>query len=138
MDTRLKRHRKKLRDDGITRFSIQLDGDGVETLRRLCREHGKTQREVLQLALQAADRLLAGQLQVVARPKPSTAPVPKPRSRAEERAAMLVKAIPAVAREGASGADAGALPASPEPARQVLAWWPDNAAELLHEGCEDE
>ena len=138
MDTRLKRHRKKLREGGVTRFSIQLDGDSVETLRRLCREHGKTQREVLQLALQAADRLLAGQLQLVARLNPRSAPATRPRNRAEERATMLAKSAPAVALECAPRADAAASPVMVEPGREVPAWWPDNAAELLREDCEDE
>lgn len=138
MDTRLKRHRKKLRESGVTRFSIQLDGDSVETLRRLCREHGKTQREVLQLALQAADRLLAGQLQVVARLKPSSAPAPRPRSRVEGRSTMLTKASPALALERVLQVDAATSLAVVEPGREVPAWWPDNAAELLREGIADE
>lgn len=133
MDTRLKRHRKKLREGGVTRFSIQLDGDSVETLRRLCREHGKTQRAVLELALQAADRLLAGQLQVVARLKPSSAPAAQSRTRAEERAVMFATVIPAVATESAPEASAGAVPAAPDPVREVPAWYPDNYAELLRE-----
>lgn len=42
------------------RFSVLLSKVDVETLRRLCREHGKTLWEMLSFAIQAADSLLAG------------------------------------------------------------------------------
>lgn len=94
METRLERHRRKLRGAGVTRFSVQLPSNSVETLRRLCREHGKTQAEVLGLALQAADALLVGRLQVAkpripdertpVRAELPTVPVSEPQTIAEQ------------------------------------------------------
>lgn len=68
METRQKRHRNKLRNSGVVRFSVQLSHNAVETLRCLAGEHQKTQSEVLDLAIQAADGLLAGRL-VIAKPR---------------------------------------------------------------------
>lgn len=132
-------YRENLRLSGRTTVTITVTSDAAELLRQLAREHGKSQGEVVALGvLLARQRLRAPGAAMALRPKPSSAPAQRPRSRAEERAAMLVKAIPAVAREGASEADAGALPAIPEPARQVPAWYPDNYAEMLREGRVDE
>lgn len=63
-ETKLTRHRAKQKKVGITRFSVQLDNQAISLLRLLCKKHGKTQGELVGMAIQAADALLAGRLQV--------------------------------------------------------------------------
>lgn len=71
--TRVARHRAKKRANDVTRLTLELDRATVTTLRRLCRAHGKTQRQFIEMAVQAADNLLAGRLQVTrAAAKPTT------------------------------------------------------------------
>lgn len=62
--TRVARHRAKKHANGVTRLTIELDRETVGALRRLCKRHSKTQRQFIELAVQAADSLLAGRLQV--------------------------------------------------------------------------
>lgn len=111
MDTRQKRHRRKLREAGIVRFSVQLSDNAVETLRRLAGEHQKTQSEVLDLAIQAADGLLAGRL-VIAKPRQGAATV----------ALAKVASPPAEQSEPAL------------PACAAESWWPEGFETLLEEG----
>ena len=110
METRQKRHRNKLRNSGVVRFSVQLSHNAVETLRRLAGEHQKTQSEVLDLAIQAADGLLAGRL-VIAKPRQGAAAV----------AMAKVASPPAEQR-------APALPAETSES-----WWPEGFEILLEE-----
>lgn len=71
--TRVARHRAKKRTNDVTRLTLELDRAAVTTLRRLCRVHGKTQRQFVEMAVHAADNLLAGRLQVAkAAAKPTT------------------------------------------------------------------
>lgn len=74
--TRVARHRAKKRANDVTRLTLELDRTAVTTLRRLCRVHGKTQRQFVEMAVHAADNLLAGRLQVArvarAAAKPTT------------------------------------------------------------------
>lgn len=86
-ETKLTRHRAKQKKAGITRFSVQLDNESVSLLRLLCQKHGKTQGELIGMAIKAADALLAGRLQVaraaaqpparvIIRPTPQERPQP--------------------------------------------------------------
>lgn len=128
METRLKRHRKKLREAGTVRFSLQLSRTDVETLRRLCREHGKTQREMMGLGIQAADGLLAGHLQVVKSRRAAEGPqvhaeqAPAPISPANSRSESKQ------AQEPPQQASIPATDAGPgEP------WWPENHRQILQQ-----
>lgn len=71
-ETKLARHRAKLKKAGITRLSVRLDSEAVSLLRNLCQKHRKTQGEVLGLAIMTADSLLAGRLQVATAAAKST------------------------------------------------------------------
>lgn len=83
--TRVARHRAKKQANGVTRLTLEFDRAAVTALRRLCRAHGKTQRQLIELAIMAADSLLAGRLQVA---KAVVKPIPcviirKPREHAQ-------------------------------------------------------
>ncbi len=83
--TRVARHRAKKQANGVTRLTLEFDRAAVTALRRLCRAHGKTQRQLIELAIMAADSLLAGRLQVakaVAKPIASVI-IQKPQERAQ-------------------------------------------------------
>jgi uncharacterized membrane protein len=128
METRLKRHRKKLREAGAVRFSLQLSRTDVETLRRLCREHGKTQREMLGLGIQTADALMAGRLQVAKphsaaeRPQVRAQQVPAPTPPTDSRSESL-SALEQPQQTFTPATDAGAG----EP------WWPENYRQILQQ-----
>ncbi len=131
METRLKRHRKKLREGGVTRFSVQLSRSSVETLRELSRKHDKTQREVMELGIHAADRLLSGQLQLVSKPSlPGTATtaLAAPADHAVKPIKTLTAPVVQVVPDHVTTASTVIAPDAPEGGE---AWWPDNAAELL-------
>ncbi len=131
METRLKRHRKKLREGGVTRFSVQLSRSSVETLRELSRKHEKTQREVMEFGIHAADRLLSGQLQLVSKPSlpctATTAPA-APADHAVNPIKTLTAPVVQVAPDLVTTASTAIALDAPEGGE---AWWPDNAAELL-------
>jgi len=112
------------------RFSVQLSRTDVETLRRLCREHGKTQREMLGFGIQAADSLLAGRLQVV-----------KPRLVAE-RLKVGVEQVPTPSTNIRSSALKALEPILEQPQQDSPPvedagvgepWWPSNFRQLLAE-----
>lgn len=70
--TRVARHRAKKRAKDVTRLTLEVDRAAVTTLRLLCRAHGKTQRQFIELAIHAADSLLAGRLRVTKEAAQST------------------------------------------------------------------
>ncbi len=99
-ETKLTRHRAKQKKVGITRFSVQLDNQAISLLRLLCQKHGKTQGELIGMAIKAADALLAGRLQVArAAAQPAARviirPTPQERAQALEQAAGNTNAPPA-------------------------------------------
>lgn len=124
METRLKRHRKKLREAGAVRFSLQLSRADVETLRRLCREHGKTQREMLGFGIQVAESLLAGRLQVINLRRAAA----KPHVRAEQVATPLTDSRSS-ALETLEQPQQDTTPATDAGAGEP--WWPSNFRQLL-------
>lgn len=97
-ETKLTRHRAKQKMVGITRFSVQLDNEAVLLLRNLCQKHSKTQGEFLELAIMAADSLLAGRLQLATAAAKPTASViirkPQERAQALEQATGNASAPP--------------------------------------------
>lgn len=96
--TRVARHRAKKRANDVTRLTLELDRTAVTTLRKLCKKHGKTQRQVLELAVHAANSLLAGRLQVAkAAAKPTASVIirkPQEGAKALDQVAGKVDALP--------------------------------------------
>lgn len=103
--TRVARHRAKKRTSDVTRLTLEVDRAAVTTLRRLCRTHGKTQRQFIELAILTADSLLAGRLRVakeaaqsaprvIIQQRPVAPAQPKPTGNANELAAPESQATP--------------------------------------------
>lgn len=69
--TRVARHRAKKRAAGVTRLTIELDQATAGSIRRLCKQHGKTRRQVIELGIAAAASLLSGHLQIVKQAQPA-------------------------------------------------------------------
>lgn len=55
------RYRQRRRAQGVKEVTVSLEADSRGRLRRLGQVHGKTQQEVVKLALLAAERLLDGE-----------------------------------------------------------------------------
>ncbi|WP_201208994.1 hypothetical protein [Rhodocyclus purpureus] len=84
--TRVARHRAKQRASDVTRLTIELSRDTISNIRRLSKKHRKTQRQFLELAVHAADGLLAGRLAVskaAAQPPACVISRPTPQGRAK-------------------------------------------------------
>lgn len=98
-ETKLTRHRAKQKKIGITRFSVQLENQAISLLRLLCQKHGKTQGELIGMAIKAVDALLAGRLQVAraaAQPPARVIirPTPQERPQALEQVTSLTDTPP--------------------------------------------
>lgn len=96
--TRVARHRAKQQKSGITRITLEFDVVTAKTFRRLCRQHKRTQRQMLELSVAAAASLLGGHLQVVAKTA-ATAPVvarqaPQERTQSANQATGNTNATP--------------------------------------------
>lgn len=124
-------YRENLRRSGRVTITTTVTSDAASLLRRLAKEYGRTQGEVIALGLLLARQRLTQPAAPVA--QAPAAPALQPRPEAPDAPAVMRKSearAHALAKAGnAPEHAADALPVDGEHERP--AWWPANAAELL-------